>query len=143
MCFEISRILQNNISLPAPKYTANRQTDIKCIWCRLLMLIDIYQYTNNRLTIYQFQVILHIPQSILNTLFRMKDFQVLSESVSSFVIPIEYKTNCILVAFTMRTFKIVHDNQYNSYAVDAEISIGGINKPVDTSTAMANFAICT
>ncbi len=85
----------------------------------------------------------HIPQSLLNTLFRMKDFQVRSESFSSFLVPIKHKTNCILVAFTIRTFKIFHDNQYNSYAVDAEISTGGINKPVDTSTAMANFAICT
>ena len=85
----------------------------------------------------------HIPQSLLDILSWMKDFQVHSESSSSFFVPIEHKTNCIQVAFTIRTFKIFHDNQHNSYAVDAEISTGRINKPVDTSTRMANFAICT
>jgi|LGVF01.1.fsa_nt_gb hypothetical protein len=57
-------------------------------------------------------MLLHIPQSLFNTLSWMKDFQMQSESSSSFLVPIKYKTNCILMAVTIRTFECFHNNHY-------------------------------
>jgi hypothetical protein len=83
-------------------------------------------------------MLLHIPQSLLNTLSRMKYFQMLSESSSSFLVPIEHKTDSILMTFTMRTLECFHDNHHNSYAVEGNPSCGNTL----TSTAMA-ASICT
>ncbi len=82
-------------------------------------------------------MLLHILQSLLNILSRMKDFQVLSESVSSFPVPIKYEPDSILMAFTMRTFECFHNNLDDSYAVERNPSCGNTL----TSTAMA-ASIC-